>query len=238
MPGVSPSACFVRRTIQRRRADRHFRARTILPTPVLLGSARGSASKPLSVDMVGARSACVPSSGTFCASQLLVGSEVQHLGPPAAQPRRTLLSGGRRTALPVIERAGGVSKPAVGDGLAPVGILSLWGAQEVRLHGRRLVDVHHALGPGLRPHTSGVVVATANRQTSSAMGDVVQVQAEHFAGAEAAVEHEQKHGPVTFTTQRGQQGVDLAVGQRPRQSHHRLYLGGSTEGLLPAGSFP
>ena len=59
----------------------------------------------------------------------------------------------------------------------------------------RLVQVHDALGAGLAPRAPRVVIALADCHSASAVGDVLQVQREHLAWAQPAVQHQHRQVP-------------------------------------------
>jgi hypothetical protein len=61
-----------------------------------------------------------------------------------------------------------------------------------------------------------MIVAMTHNCPSPAIGDIGQVQAQHFAGAQAAIEHEPDHGEIAPATQLRQQLRDLLGIKRSR----------------------
>src|SRR5712691_10109870 len=64
---------------------------------------------------------------------------------------------------------------------------------------------------------------------------VFEMQAEHFAGSESALEHQQHHRPVPPPPQRANQRFDLVALQRARQPLHRFDAHHTPDGTLAAG---
>jgi hypothetical protein len=58
-----------------------------------------------------------------------------------------------------------------------------------RVQGARLVQVHHPLVTCLRTGAARMIVTPAHRNPAAAVGNVVQLQAQHLARTQPAVEH-------------------------------------------------
>jgi hypothetical protein len=104
-------------------------------------------------------------------------------------------------------------------------------------HGQRLglMQVDHALEPGLGAGALRVVVAVAYDDPPPSVGDVLQMNAEDLPRTQATLEHEQHDGAVTESPQLRQQSLDLGLVQRTRHSLDGLDADTATDRLLPAG---
>jgi hypothetical protein len=59
-----------------------------------------------------------------------------------------------------------------------------------RVQRARLMQIHDAFVACLRPGATRVIVALADRDSAATVGDVVELQAQHLARAQAAVQHQ------------------------------------------------
>ena len=103
-----------------------------------------------------------------------------------------------------------------------------------RVQGARLVQIHDPLVAGLRPGPARVVVAFADRHPPAAVGNVVQLQAQHLAWPQPAVEHQQEHRKVPQARQTGQQRVDVLAAHRSGQPQRESDPHRAAYRLLPA----
>jgi hypothetical protein len=98
-----------------------------------------------------------------------------------------------------------------------------------------LQQVDHAVPARLLLHPAQVIVPFADGDPAPAVGDVLQLQAEHLARAEAALPHQLQQGPVPPRAQHPQQRRVGLRSHRTRQCLHRLDPQDPTDRTLSAG---
>jgi hypothetical protein len=84
-----------------------------------------------------------------------------------------------------------------------------------------LVQVHDAFQLRLGASALRVVGTMPDQNATATVLEVLEVEVEHLAGPQPALEHEQEHGPVAKLAQRAQQRRDLLVGEWPGKALHR-----------------
>ena len=104
------------------------------------------------------------------------------------------------------------------------------------VQGAGLEEVHDPFLAGLLADAARVVVAFSDRDTSMAVGDVLEMQAQHLAGAQTAVEHEQHHGQVPQPGEAVDQRRQLGVAHRSRQAGREAYSHRAPDRDLAAGA--
>jgi hypothetical protein len=103
-----------------------------------------------------------------------------------------------------------------------------------RVQGAWLVQVDHSLVAGLRSGTARMIVAFADGDAAAGVGDVVQLQAQHLAGPQPTIEHQQKDRQVAHRGNAGQQRLDILDRHRPREPQRKPHPHRATHRLLPA----
>jgi len=98
----------------------------------------------------------------------------------------------------------------------------------------RLMQIHHPLVPGLRPGAPRVVITLADRDSPTPVGDVVQLQAQHLAGTQPPIEHQQEDRQIPQCGETGQQRTDVPCTHRPRQPQRQPHPDRPAHRLLTA----
>src|ERR1700677_139401 len=102
--------------------------------------------------------------------------------------------------------------------------------------GRRLVEVDNALESRLCPHALRVIVAASDDNATMSIADILELERQHFAGTQPAIQHQSHQSKVTRRTQRRQQQLHLLRRQRPRHTNYRPHRKAATHRPLPACS--
>ncbi len=100
------------------------------------------------------------------------------------------------------------------------------------LQGLSFKEIHHPLCSRFGPGPLWVFCAIADDHSPARVRDIFELKVEHFAWAQPAVEHQQKHGLVSFLRERGQQLADLLVAHRTRNTPDRFDVDRPSDGAL------
>src|SRR6266566_4421566 len=98
------------------------------------------------------------------------------------------------------------------------------------------VQIDDALGAGLAARSPRVIVTFVDRYSTLAVGDVLQVQAQHLTRPQATVQHEQEDGEISQPAQTAEQCLNISCRHWPRQPPRLLHCNDATDRALAARS--
>ncbi len=86
---------------------------------------------------------------------------------------------------------------------------------------RRLVEIDYALGSRFAAHAARMIEADPDHHPPSAVGEIDQMKAKHFAGTKTTVEHQANYRQIATAAELRDQRVDVLIRHR---AGHAMYL--------------